>query len=216
MREPPDLNVFDKIPIKRQPEAKAILCKIPYAETLETARNLKGQFQRWCREKGLLEASRLLDWEWENMVTFYSFPKEHWQHIRTTNVIESPFAALRLRTDAAQRFKKIENTTAVIWKMLLVGEGGSGDSTRRNSSRRFTWASGSSTDNVDSKRSARPSPDPVYTPIDKNSLRVACRRLRELPSQGFLEQATLRLGEREPIAYQIFFAPGGRRRLQRA
>jgi len=33
-----------------------------------------------------------------NRTTFYDFPEEHWKHIRTTNVVESPFAALRLRT----------------------------------------------------------------------------------------------------------------------
>ena len=36
------------------------------------------------------------------MVTFYRYPQEHWRHLRTTNVVESPFAALRLRTDACQ------------------------------------------------------------------------------------------------------------------
>jgi putative transposase len=36
--------------------------------------------------------------------------------------VESPFAALRLRTDAAKRFKKVENATAVIFKMLPVAE----------------------------------------------------------------------------------------------
>ena len=56
------------------------------------------------------------------MVTFYQFPKEHWVHIRTTNMVESPFAALRLRTGAAKRFRKVENATAVIWKMLLIAE----------------------------------------------------------------------------------------------
>ncbi len=56
------------------------------------------------------------------MLTFYSFPREHWTHIRTTNVVESPFAALRLRTDAAKRFKRVDNATAVIWKMLLIAE----------------------------------------------------------------------------------------------
>ncbi len=56
------------------------------------------------------------------MVTFYRFPKAHWQHLRTTNPIESPFVAARLRTDAAKRFKKVQNATAVIWKMLLVAE----------------------------------------------------------------------------------------------
>ena len=54
------------------------------------------------------------------MMTFYCFPREHWQHISTANVVESPFAAMRLRTDAAKRFKKVENAIAVIWKMKLV------------------------------------------------------------------------------------------------
>jgi hypothetical protein len=36
--------------------------------------------------------------------------------------VESPFSALRLRTDAARRFKKVANAGAVIWKILLVAE----------------------------------------------------------------------------------------------
>ena len=31
------------------------------------------------------------------LLTFYSFPAEHWGHIRTTNPIESTFATIRLR-----------------------------------------------------------------------------------------------------------------------
>ena len=42
--------------------------------------------------------------------------------LRTTNPVESPFAAARLRTDAAKRFRLVKNATAVIWKMLLVAE----------------------------------------------------------------------------------------------
>ena len=37
-------------------------------------------------------------------------------------MVKSPFAALRLRTDAAKRFKKVANATAVVWKMMLVAE----------------------------------------------------------------------------------------------
>ena len=44
------------------------------------------------------------------------------EHLRTTNVVESPFAALRLRTTAAKRFKRVESATALIWKLLLVAE----------------------------------------------------------------------------------------------
>jgi len=70
----------------------------------------------------LTRTGRPLAEDWERLVTFYAFPKEHWMHLRTTNVVESPFAAVRLRTAAAKRFKTVENATAVIWKTLLVAE----------------------------------------------------------------------------------------------
>ncbi len=56
------------------------------------------------------------------MITFFKYPQEHWRHIRTTNPVESPFASVRLRTNAAKRFKKVENATAVLWKMLMIAE----------------------------------------------------------------------------------------------
>jgi transposase-like protein len=56
------------------------------------------------------------------MVTLYRYPRKQWVHLRTVNVAESPFAALRLRTDAAKRFKRCDRATAVIWKMLMVAE----------------------------------------------------------------------------------------------
>ena len=60
--------------------------------------------------------------DWARMVAYHAFPQEHWRHLRTTNIIESPFAAVRLRTSAAKRFKVVENATALIWKTLLVVE----------------------------------------------------------------------------------------------
>jgi len=51
-------------------------------------------------------------------------PKEHWLHPRTSNVVESPFASIRLRTDAAKRYTKVTNATAAIWKLLMVAEKG--------------------------------------------------------------------------------------------
>jgi putative transposase len=116
------LNVLDKLPQARQAEARSLLTKIPYAETREEAERQKRTFQAWCTKRGHAEAGRALDRDWARMVTFYQFPREHWKHLRTSNPVESPFAAVRLRTAAAKRFKKVENATAVIWKTLLVAE----------------------------------------------------------------------------------------------
>lgn len=64
----------------------------------------------------------LIEIDWDRMVAFYDFPKAHWKHLRTTNVIESPFASVRLRATAAKRFERFENAVAVIWKVLAVAE----------------------------------------------------------------------------------------------
>jgi len=116
------VNVLDKIGKKEQARASCLLTAIPYAQSREDAQELKEKFQQWCEEKALDGAARLIDVDWERMVAFYSFPKEHWKHLRTTNPVESPFAAVRLRTTAAKRYKKVENATAVIWKTLMIAQ----------------------------------------------------------------------------------------------
>jgi len=116
------VNVLDKLPKKVQPQAKRRLQDIAYAESRPEAEDRRDDFLAWCRKEGHRAAGDTLVRDWERMVTFYQFPKEHWKHLRTTNVVESPFAALRLRTDAAKRYKKVENATMVIWKMLMLAE----------------------------------------------------------------------------------------------
>src|SRR5262249_36667582 len=115
-------NVLDKLPLKRQAQARSLLTKIPYAATRAEAERQKRAFQAWCTQRGHAEVGRVLDRDWDRMVTFYQFPREHWKHLRTSNPVESLFAAVRLRTAVAKRFKKVENATAVIWKTLLIAE----------------------------------------------------------------------------------------------
>ena len=115
-------NVLDKLPKKLQEEAKLRLRRVVYASSKAQAEREKARFQTWCRKLGQERAASVLDRDWERMVTFFKYPEEHWRHIRTTNPVESPFASVRLRTNAAKRFKKVENATAVLWKMLMIAE----------------------------------------------------------------------------------------------
>ena len=114
-------NVLDRLPKREQPEAKELLRAIVYApsqaEALEAQEVFEKRYRSWYPK-----AVETLEDDWERMVTFYRFPESHWQHLRTTNVVESPFAAVRLRTSAAKRFKRVENATALIWKLLTVAE----------------------------------------------------------------------------------------------
>lgn len=115
------LNVLDQLPRRLHGQARALLCEIPYAATQAECERLR---RRFCERFGRScpKAVQTLERDWERMVTFYRFPEAHWRHLRTTNVIESPFAAVRLRTNAAKRYKRVAGATALIWKVLLVAE----------------------------------------------------------------------------------------------
>jgi transposase-like protein len=113
--------VLDAMPKKYQAEARTLLCTMPYAETQTGCEALQTQFTHRYRKLAPKAVERLAD-DWERLVTFYQFPREHWVHIRTSNVVESPFATVRLRTTAAKRFRKVENATVLIWKILQVAE----------------------------------------------------------------------------------------------
>ena len=115
------VNVLDSLPKKLQAEARELLCRIPYAATQREAEKLREEFRsRYGKQQP--KAVETLERDWERLVAFYAFPKEHWKHLRTTNPVESPFAAVRLRTAAGKRYKKVANATALIWRVLLVAE----------------------------------------------------------------------------------------------
>ena len=116
------MNVMARLPKRAHAEAKPLLCSIPYGMTREEAEAQRDVFVGWCRESGYHTAAETLVRDWDRMVAFYAYPEAHWSHIRTTNPVESPFAALRLRTDAAKRYKRVDRATALIWKLLMVAE----------------------------------------------------------------------------------------------
>ena len=115
-------NVLDRLPQREQSEAKDLLRAVVYATSQAEAVKAREAFARRYRP-WYPKAVDVLEDDWERMVAFYDFPEDHWKHLRTTNVVESPFAAVRrLRTSAAKRFKRVESATALIWKLLLVAE----------------------------------------------------------------------------------------------
>ena len=89
-------NVPDKLPKRLQAKAKQALREILYAETREDARE---GIERFAQDYGAKypKAVGSLRKDEDLLLTFFDFPAEHWQHLRTTNVIESPFATVRLR-----------------------------------------------------------------------------------------------------------------------
>jgi putative transposase len=115
------VNVLDHFAKQDHGEAAAALKKMMYAPSRKACERRRQAFALRYR-KTHPKACATLARDWERMVTYYDFPKEHWIHLRTTNIVESPFNSVRLRTDAARRFKKVENAEAMVWKLLTVAE----------------------------------------------------------------------------------------------
>lgn len=114
-------NVVDAVPLKHQPEVQAVAQRIAAAESVTDAEHARQAFHRAYRNR-FPKACERLDRDWARMLSSYQFPKEHWRHLRTTSVVESPFAAVRLRTTAAKRVKTLERARAIIWRLLLIAE----------------------------------------------------------------------------------------------
>jgi len=111
------MNVLDKLPKDEQPTYGPRLRAIWQADSEKAARKLAAAVIHDLQEAGYDRAADCLEDDLDRCLTFYRFPKAHWSHLRTTNPIESVFATVRLRTNAAKRFKK---TKSGVWLMHQV------------------------------------------------------------------------------------------------
>ena len=57
-----------------------------------------------------------------NLLKGYDFPAEHWEHIRTTNPIESTFATVRLRTAKTRGCVSRAGMLAMAFKLTKTAE----------------------------------------------------------------------------------------------
>lgn len=90
-------NVLDKLPDRLQERAKALLRQVMYAENEAVAETARKAFAREFEAKHE-KAVRCLEEDGDELLTFRHFPAEHWQHLRTSNVIESVFSPAKGRT----------------------------------------------------------------------------------------------------------------------
>jgi putative transposase len=112
------MNVIDKLPKAERPEYITRLRAVWQADRKAAALKLASDLVRDLRAAGYDRAAACLEDDQERCLTFYAFPEAHWSHLRTTNVIESPFASVRLRTNAAKRFKKTKSGVCLVHEVL--------------------------------------------------------------------------------------------------
>jgi putative transposase len=115
------MNVLDKLPKGQQPAAKSMLHEIWMSATREDATQAFEKFiatygVKWPRAAEGLEKDRA------ELLGFYDFPAEHWQHLRTSNPIESTFATVRLRTYRTKGPGSREAGLAMAFKLARKAE----------------------------------------------------------------------------------------------
>ena len=110
-------NVLDKMPKSVQGRAKSMIHDIYQAESKASALKAYRLFQDSFQDKYPQAVSCLADQE-EALFAFYNMPAAHWLHIRSTNVIESVFATVRLRTDKTKGCGTRLATLSMVFKLM--------------------------------------------------------------------------------------------------
>jgi len=115
------VNILDKLPKTQQPEAKSALHEIWQADS---RRNAEKAFDRFVAtyEQKYPKAVDCLVKDREELLAFYDFPAAHWQHIRTTNPIESTFATIRLRTRKTRNCVSAKSGLSLIHQLAMSAE----------------------------------------------------------------------------------------------
>lgn len=109
-------NVLNKVPKGLQPKVKATLHQIWMAPTREEAHQAFDLFVDTYEDK-YPKATQCLKKDRDELLAFYDFPAVHWQHIRTTNPVESTFATVRLRTGKTRGCVSRKTILAMVFKL---------------------------------------------------------------------------------------------------
>jgi putative transposase len=113
------VNVLDKMPRSVQSAAKADLREIWTAPDRATA---EAAIKTFAEKYGAKydKAVTCLVKDRDTLLTFYDFPAEHWDHLRTSNPIESVFATVRHRTVRTKGALSQDTARLMVFKLVMA------------------------------------------------------------------------------------------------
>src|SRR3954466_6012540 len=112
-------NVLNKLPKSVQPAAKQDLREIWQAPARATATTPMARFAEKYGAK-YDKAVTCLTKDRDKLLTFYDFPAEHWDHLRTSNPIESVFATVRHRTVRTKGALSQATARMMVFKLVMT------------------------------------------------------------------------------------------------
>lgn len=113
------VNVLNKVAKSVQPAMKQDLREIWMAPDRETAQTALTTFEKKYAAKHA-KAVECLTKDREALLAFYAFPAEHWDHVRTTNPIESVFATVRHRTIRTKGALSQDTAKLMVFKLITA------------------------------------------------------------------------------------------------
>jgi transposase-like protein len=121
------VNVMDKLPKSVQPAAKADLREVWAAPDRATAETAIGTFAEKYGAQYPKAAACLVK-DRDALLTFYDFPAElaetrsvcRWDHLRTSNPIESVFATVRHRTVRTKGALSQDTARLMVFKLVMA------------------------------------------------------------------------------------------------
>jgi len=112
-------NILDKMPKSVQPAAKSDLREVWAAPDRATAEAAVATFAEKYGVK-YEKAVTCLTKDRDALLTFYDFPAEHWDHLRTSNPIESVFATVRHRTVRTKGALSQDTARLMVFKLVMA------------------------------------------------------------------------------------------------
>ena len=114
-------NVLDKLPKSVQPAGKADLRwrRSGRPSTVRQAQAAIATFAEKYRTKYEKAVSCPIK-DRDALLTFYDFPAEHWDHLRTSNPIESVFATVRHRTVRTKGALSQDTARLMVFKLVMA------------------------------------------------------------------------------------------------
>ena len=112
-------NVMNKPPKSLQPAAKSDLREVWNAPDRATAEAAIATFAEKYGAK-YEKAVACLVKDRNALLTFYNFPAEHWDHLRTSNPIESVFATVRHRTVRTKGALSQDTARLMVFKLVMA------------------------------------------------------------------------------------------------
>jgi putative transposase len=112
-------NVLNKVALSVQVNMKADLREIYTASTRATAETAIDVFAEKYGAK-YEKAVACLTKDREALLAFFDFPAEHWDHLRTSNPIESVFATVRHRTVRTKGALSAKTARLMVFKLVTA------------------------------------------------------------------------------------------------